>query len=452
MSNIFPLKLIGAGSRYIECAASYTVRIANCHGVSPSDLYRIINIHLLANKKYSLMHSTSKPLPALSSLNCYNKWAVKSHKAISFLCNENYANRSFLHFPFPNTTNILRLKSTNLKWCPLCLREDIQSSSPPYLRLLWQIDDIPCCDKHWVNLERVCPHCLKHQDQVNLYWPDITKCKHCNKSLLDYVRHTSRIIIGKFYWGYCDLVEILSEGKEFDWETIRSTIDSALISKFGSYKKVESSPQVSYKESALLHRFLFYERPITMNSIFQLCDLVGISVWDAINGCYELRQLPLNIPNDNHYLSARGYNKIPHQAPGATSYRQFIRLENTRLRASDIINNSTPPPTLRELSQTCGVSIKTIKDKWPSLFYLAKKRREDYIQSKKIRQKIEAHLVCFKIIKELKQDNRYPTATRIANEATKHAEIPHSRLYEAAKEIISYSPDRYLMKSPTQSN
>jgi len=51
----------------------------------------------------------------------------------------------------------IHLNSTRLRYCPLCLREEI------YWRMSWQLKVAVACTQHQVWLHDVCPHCLKEQ-------------------------------------------------------------------------------------------------------------------------------------------------------------------------------------------------------------------------------------------------------------------------------------------------
>lgn len=65
------------------------------------------------------------------------------------------------------------------RWCPHCLREDLQAGRSPYFRLAWELNQVSACPVHKVRLTDTCPHCgrgrARHHGAIVVPgW-----CSHC---------------------------------------------------------------------------------------------------------------------------------------------------------------------------------------------------------------------------------------------------------------------------------
>ena len=432
MSIFYPLKLIGVGTRHIECCASYYIRLAEAHGLTGTELHRAMLFH---------DHNSSLPLrkPPLNSslrdipfINRVSYGSSKIHKLIQNLVGESNIHRSYLYMPIRELSRFGRdIAAHDIRWCPLCLKEDVDSQAPPYFRLIWQLRDITACEKHWVKLESRCPSCGKYQNQASIPWRDLSKCRHCNNRLTESWCHYSESDIGSFFWGYSDIVETISKGMHYDILKIKDNIRKAAIAKYEN----------SANHSKITH--LFFEKAIhgdihlsNTHDIFLACHSCDISIWEALNGKSDFAQLPLNLPTGQPYLAQHGFATKRGRPISPKKHKRAQHLEKHRLRISDLINNSEPPLTLRQLAEDSNLSIQLIKNNWPNLVEKAKSRYQNHTQRRKIQAHIEAERMCHQLITTLINDGITASPTYIARSLSKSTSIPFNTLFVSAKNIL----------------
>lgn len=432
MSLFYPLKLIGAGTRHIECCASYYIRLAETHGLTGTELHRALLFHnqdsLLPLSKSSLKSN----LTDIAFINRFSYGSSKIHNLIHNLVSEPNIHRSYLYMPILELSRFGKdIAAHDLRWCPLCLKEDIDSQAPPYFRLIWQLRDITACEKHWVKLESRCPTCGRYQNQTSIPWRDFSKCRHCNNSLTESWSHYSESDIGSFFWGYSDIIEIISKGMHYDILTIKDNIQKAAI-----YKHENSTDNLKITHP-------FFEKIIcgdvrlnNTHDIFLACHSCDISIWEALNGKSEFAQLHLNFPTGQPYLAQHGYATKRGGPISPKKHKRVQLFENHRLHISDLINNSEPPLTLRQLASASNLSIRTIKNNWPNLVEKAKLRYQKNSQRLKIQEHIEAEKMCHKLITTLINDGITTSPTCVARSLSKSTSIPFNTLFVSAKNIL----------------
>lgn len=432
MSLFYPLKLIGVGTRHIECCASYYIRLAEVHGLTGTELHRAMLFH---DQNSSLPLSKSSLHSYLTNMPFINRVSYGSsqiHKLIHNLVGESNIHRSYLYMPILELSRFGKdIAAHDLRWCPLCLKEDIDSQATPYFRLIWQLRDITACEKHWVKLESRCPSCGRHQNQTCIPWRHLSKCRHCNNMLTESWSHYSESDIGSFFWGYSDIIETISKGKHYDIITIKENIQKAAIAKNES----------SAEHSKITHPN--FEKAIrgdirlnTTHDVFLACHSCDISIWEALNGKSDFAQLPLNFPTGQPYLAQHGYATKRGRPISPKKHKRAQLFEKHRQHISDLINNSEPPLTLRQLAAASNLSIRLIKHNWPNLVEKAKYRHQNYSQRLKIQTHIEAEKMCHQLITTLINDGIATSPTYVAKSLSKSTSIPFNTLFVSAKNIL----------------
>lgn len=139
MSIFYPLKLIGVGTRHIECCASYYIRLAEAHGLTGTELHRAMLFH---DQNSSLPLKNFPRISYLTDMPFINRVSYgssKIHKLIQNLVGESNIHRSYLYMPIRELSRFGKdIAAHDIRWCPLCLKEDVDSqaplSTPPKLR------------------------------------------------------------------------------------------------------------------------------------------------------------------------------------------------------------------------------------------------------------------------------------------------------------------------------
>lgn len=176
-SVLAPVEPLGMGTGFRECLSSYLQRLADAHCTTPQILIR----ELICPGARYLMSIEADTCWQSSSFNTIGRipgmWArllsastgIKGLERLTLmpLCGE---------IPFRN------LASRNLRWCPLCLYEDLDGNTP-YGRLLWNLEAVTACPKHGVCLidQCGCSPADAVRAQHRKYLPHL--CRRCGRSL-----------------------------------------------------------------------------------------------------------------------------------------------------------------------------------------------------------------------------------------------------------------------------
>lgn len=439
MSSFYPLKLIGTGTRQVECCASYFTRLAEQHGFTCTELHRAMKFHDQKDKKLWKGSVPQSNLGDIAFINRISMGSQKIHALIEKHAKENNINRSCIFIPIPRLARYgHEIASKDLRWCPLCLKEDTDKKSQPYLRLIWQIKEITACEKHWVKLMSRCPHCHMDQRQSTIPWRDMSKCRHCHQPLTETWNHCSEMDIGAFFWGYCDIVEMISKGESYSWETIKKNIAIAASLKNKTIEKLTSEADKFYSMKNSLSGFFTNDKfEATLYQIFIFCHLCDISIWEALNGTFNQSQLPLNLPAWEPYLAKSGFcnNRKKHTSP--KKYTQSLIQERSRNLVADIINKSIPPLTLKQISSESNISLPYIRKHWPGLIDLAKRKRSEHLENTKYAERIESEILCRETIAYFTRSAAPVTPTSVARTISESTTLPFNLLYATAKKILS---------------
>ena len=167
MTQLFPLPLQGIGTPQVESLASYVLRLASVHGVTPRQLMTAIT-----NVK------------APGQLNGYSDFSASIVETVGTLTNQaNLANGTLLRFRRVLSANGNDSIVTTRRWCPSCIDGDLQRGEPGYDPLIWSMKAISMCPVHSCWLFSVCSHCMSPQQYLPYRRRLRTHCHRCDRSL-----------------------------------------------------------------------------------------------------------------------------------------------------------------------------------------------------------------------------------------------------------------------------
>lgn len=174
------LELIGEGTGDVEALTSLLTRMADEYSVSTGSLLTDL---------WGVNDVTKRPKICrrgyLYSINGYGPNAARFGALIEQELKQNVAVgtlQSWGAFMDPAGHSLL---STERRWCPHCLAEDVQVGRVPYQRLYWCIQPVETCVHHKVPLQKACSNsnCKVPQQQYIPGLPRMGNCDRCAHSL-----------------------------------------------------------------------------------------------------------------------------------------------------------------------------------------------------------------------------------------------------------------------------
>ncbi len=176
-SRLAPMEPLGMGTGFRECLSSYLQRLADAYCTTPHILIRESIWpgvrHPMSVEAdicwQSSSFNTIGRIPGLWARLLSASTGIKGLERLTLmpLCGE---------LPFRN------LASNGSRWCPLCLNEDLDGSTP-YGRLLWNMEAVTACPKHEIRLigQCGCSSADAVAAQRRKYLPHL--CRRCGRSL-----------------------------------------------------------------------------------------------------------------------------------------------------------------------------------------------------------------------------------------------------------------------------
>lgn len=181
------LELIGEGTGDVEALTSLLTRVADEYSISTGTLLtRLFGVDDVTHRPRTCRREY------LYSINGYGPNAVRFGGLIEQELQKNVVAgtlQSWGGFLDPVGHSLL---STERRWCPHCLAEDVQAGRAPYQRLYWCIQPVETCVHHKVPLQKACSNsnCKVPQQQYIPGLPRMGNCDCCGHSLVASERPT----------------------------------------------------------------------------------------------------------------------------------------------------------------------------------------------------------------------------------------------------------------------
>ena len=179
-TRLYRLDPIGVGTPMVESLTGYLIRLAAAHAVSPGALILRELANFLPDR-----HSDKKTAPRCAySTFVYDAYTLNSTTASAerwVSAVEAVTGREDLRFltmlPWKHAFSSQGLVRAKRAWCPRCYEEWRDAGDPVYEPLQWMIAAIPICFTHREPLTEICPHCRSK--------PYVISCRslpgHCSR-------------------------------------------------------------------------------------------------------------------------------------------------------------------------------------------------------------------------------------------------------------------------------
>ena len=154
-SRLYSLDPIGIGTPRVESFASYIMRLAAAHSVSPLDLIR---------DEFAAEVSATFGDARRIGTSVHDKFNGTGRSTSTWVeAVETATKRNDLRYltllAFKDLISRKTLFRYHRAWCPLCYRAARESSRPIYDLLVWSIRSVQCCAVHNQALQTKCPGC-----------------------------------------------------------------------------------------------------------------------------------------------------------------------------------------------------------------------------------------------------------------------------------------------------
>ncbi len=167
--SLFKLHPIGVGTPKVESLASYFVRLASIHALSPNELRALVLNRY--SDDFRCADEFVRPEYAIPQLNhlirptSFNAELVRDLEAATDIGGLSATTFLVLGREFGRQRGVFR---DNVAWCPLCFDEEIAFGQQPYWHLVWGLKDYSKCHLHDCNLEDKCPSCGAWQNTLSM--------------------------------------------------------------------------------------------------------------------------------------------------------------------------------------------------------------------------------------------------------------------------------------------
>lgn len=180
----FMMDPLGVGTSEIEALSSLFCRIADRHWMLTVPLW-----NSLASYPGKVKRSKGHPEKRLT-LRSMNGHGRVASTVVELLKRESLVVNQLTLLPWKNVLDPMAhdlLRSTRA-WCPVCWTEDRDSGNPIYVRLLWVMNAVIYCPKHYIELQTLCWNCESTQDVL----PRIPRVSICGKCGADLIKKIDR--------------------------------------------------------------------------------------------------------------------------------------------------------------------------------------------------------------------------------------------------------------------
>jgi TniQ len=162
-SPLYNLVPLGLGGPFVESLTGYICRLAYEHHIHTGTMLQhiiapLISKHYIAGDQ---SRNISSFLRYATPINGNGVMASDWANVLALLTSRNDLSQLTM-FAAANAISHRDLLQSTRKWCSTCYSEWQQQHTPIYEPLLWSINGITVCPKHYCLLEKRCQHCLSY--------------------------------------------------------------------------------------------------------------------------------------------------------------------------------------------------------------------------------------------------------------------------------------------------
>lgn len=177
---LYPLRLQGVGTQDVEALPSYLIRLAASHGVSVNQLLRYIASVFPGQDQAAYRSLEVTRISTLCRGNGTTAFLVNVLTELGAEKRSTLMASTFL--PLSGVLHRSRGIGDELRWCPVCLLEQLGNGDPPFIKLVWCLSDVEACRSHRVVLRNRCGKCQKSQGGMSRR-SSMARCCHCGSPL-----------------------------------------------------------------------------------------------------------------------------------------------------------------------------------------------------------------------------------------------------------------------------
>lgn len=390
-SILFSPEPCGLGSPLIEGLASYLARLAHAHHVNSAELLQYIvaasNVHLSDDPRWR--HLTTQV--DSRRLNGSQAVAARWGNAAANLTQRSTLEHLTL-LPWQHLLTPIRLLHATQHWCPVCLHQWKQDDATLYWPLIWSIRSVLVCAIHRQPLLDRCPSCYKKLPALS--WHGVPGfCSHCHTFLGSSIGSVvpdvsdADLVLAK------QVGELLTAGQhsinDVSVDKLVRILRLGHIPPHGLHTLVAHAANVSVNSAS---RLLRRERPLTVTSLFQFLDGLGISIGDFIALPFETLSTLSTIQDFvRRCTELADKPRIPSFKIRVQAITPTISDEiETRLKAALTLSK---PPMLTTLARELGVAnVQLLQHGFPDLCSSIVQKRLHHLDVDAARQQLVDHL------------------------------------------------------------
>ncbi|MBA2080076.1 TniQ family protein [Rhodanobacter sp. PCA2] len=261
-----------------------------------------------------------------------------------------------------------------LRWCPACLKADVDSGQPAYLRLLWSLSAVEACEIHGLRLQERCTHC-GHIPRGYAQWTCLSRCQKCKKQHED--RSHSKVLpsIQQFGLDLADLVDAISRRAD---SFPRGGVTAGVKKVFDAVWEAEQEIRLWNKLSRdQWIKLALQDEPISLTAARQLSSCLDV---------------PLPLLLEGHVGTAV-FKFVLENPPPALARTSAKRVDPRKLQIAFeaiLAESHEPPLSLKAIATTLGVAQNTLRNHFPRKSALVVANWSAYRTSRPERYKNEA--------------------------------------------------------------
>ncbi len=431
-SRLYHLEPIGIGTPYVESLTSYIARLAEAHSLTP--------IHLLKHAKdplsnkfsqqknlFGVKHNTGEVngigKTALELVNILEKATLR--KDLKFLTLLIWSE------VFPRK----KLIKTRRYWCPLCYQNNLLNNQQIYEPLLWSLTVLKICPIHKILLQNRCDYCDQEFPPLASNFR-VGFCSKCNRWL------------GKSSQSKDTKIDLSKE--QLEWQNyVIVNVEKIIFTSFNLHK--------SFSRDAISKSLNIYIDQITRGNIAAFAKITGNpknTVWMWSKGksipqldvllriCYFLDLSIIDFFEvdklNSHHIKVLNYYTVLNKNKERHS-KSKSKIDDDQIRkylAQSILDNTVPPPSIREISQQLGYNRRVLQRKFPEL---CQSIAQKYLTHKKNKALEKINQYCLKveaIATELYSQGIYPSEINVSQYINKPGYFRYKKVRNTLKKFL----------------